>query len=296
MTTPDTLRVEEVLLGEIFIDDSFNTRGQINPIGVRDLANDIEKQGLISPVTVQTYHNPEKPQYKYRLLAGFRRAMAHRILKRDKIVANIRTRELSDVDALYLNISENLIREDLGILQEARALERLKEMGCTLNEMANRLGKSIGWVQPRMMLLNLPEIIQQEVDSGVLSQRHIHELHAIKKNAGPERAIEAAKELKQKIQAGKKNASADMKRIRTDTKFKRTQHDISILQEHIFDTFSGCIMTAIIGWVTGNLSNDELFAAIEEYADHEGIPYKRPSYNLWNRESALVGRLLDEEG
>lgn len=293
MTETNIMTIEEIPLSEIYIDDNFNTRGHIDPLSVRELAESIKTDGLIQPVTVQPYHNDEHPEFKYRLLAGFRRSMAHRLLRYDKIMANIRTREINEVDALVLNITENLNRQELNILQEAKALERLRAMGLTLEEIGKKLGQSLGWVQPRVMLLNLPDVIQVEVANGVLSQRHIRELYTIHKHSGADRAIAAAREIKTQIANGTKNATANLKKLRTDTKFKRGQRDISALLEHLTNKMDPNVITAVLAWIAGNITTDAMYDAIEEYAGTIGEDYSRPSYNIFNREAALIGRIVD---
>jgi ParB family chromosome partitioning protein len=110
-------------LDDIRVDTDFNCRGAITPISVHELANNIRTAGLIEPVVVRPY---DKDGFKYDLVAGFRRTQAFKNLRANEpekyseipvVIKNVTLAE-----AKILNLIENIHREDLNILQEARAL------------------------------------------------------------------------------------------------------------------------------------------------------------------------------
>jgi iron complex transport system ATP-binding protein len=86
-------------------------------------------------------------------------------------------RDLSDGDTLALALVENLLREDIGPMETARALRRLMdEFGWTQAEMSQRVGKSRSAVTNTLRLLQLPEAIQESVDKGQISEGHARAL------------------------------------------------------------------------------------------------------------------------
>lgn len=128
-----------------------NTRTfQKKDIGLQELANSIESQGLISPVVVRV---DPADKFKYELVAGERRIRAFKLLARKTISAIIR--KLSDAEAYSITATENLQREDLTPLQEAKSVNVLLSGGATHKEVADRLGKPIRWVARRAKLVDL---------------------------------------------------------------------------------------------------------------------------------------------
>ena len=111
---------------------------------------------------------------------------------------------MSEVDARFMNLSENTQRTDLNILQEARALQRLYELGVPEPDVAERLGKSRGWVQIRFILLKLPEEIQEECAAGILTHKQIRDVYTHYRADGKDAAFEIVKKLKDaKLRGGK---------------------------------------------------------------------------------------------
>ena len=154
------MRDEDIKVKEINSDSALNCRGDIAPIDVHGLAQDIKENGLMMPIIVMIYTDEEAKTHgkKYRLIAGFRRYAAHKLIKQELISASIRE-PMTEMDSRIFNLNENIQREDLNIKQEAKALKILKDLGMNRDEAARKLGKSPGWVQIRFMLLALPEVI-----------------------------------------------------------------------------------------------------------------------------------------
>jgi len=275
----DTMHVQDIKISEIHADDNFNCRGQITPINVVTLAKDIERQGLIQPV-VLTEYSPEKQKEtgcKYRLIAGFRRRMAHVVLKREKIPAIIRGGMVDDLDARFFNLAENLQREDLNILQEALALEKLKNLGVTETDCADRLGKSRGWVQIRYMLLSLPKEIHTEAALGNITQTQIRELYSIYKKGGQEAAFQAVREIKEAKARGRTNVSVNPNKNKPTVKRQRTRAEIFDLMEHIQESGIGNgIWTRCLAWAAGEITTLNVYDSLAEYAKAKGVRYTKP--------------------
>lgn len=107
----------------------------------------------------------------YEIVAGERRYRAARDAGLTKVPVVIRS--LSDEETLAVALIENLIRQDIGPLETARAYSRLmSEFGWTQEEMGKRVGKSRVSVANHLRLLKLPQEIQESVERGELSEGH----------------------------------------------------------------------------------------------------------------------------
>ncbi len=164
-----------VPVAEIYVEPLFNCREAIALISVEELARAIEARGLQFPITVQPREDCEGvPEgYNYRLIVGFRRFTAcTRILNWDRIPAVIR-RGLSDQDARILNLTENIDRRDLNILEEARALAAIFKPGTPITQVASAVRRHQRWCSLRYSLLKLPIKVQQAAAAGIITQGDI---------------------------------------------------------------------------------------------------------------------------
>lgn len=279
--------VTDIPLIEILDDENFNCRGKILPIDVVDIAKDIERQGLIQPVTVCPLKDNKYPTKKYRLLAGFRRFMAHRVLKRDTIRAMVKEIALSEVDARLINLAENLQRKDLNVVQEAKALQGLINLNITETDIALRLGQSRGWVQIRAMLLKLPEDIQKEVQAGVVGHVNIRELYMVHRTGNKEALFKMVRALKDAKMKGLKNVKVHPEKYKLDKKMLRDKRDIEKMTEHLVDTIGSGLYTRTLAWASGNITLEQLFQHIETYADQNGLTYVRPDPETLKAENAV---------
>lgn len=243
---------------EIFVDDEFNCRGKILPIHVIDLLKDIEQNGLLQPVLVTPWAQGE---YKYKLIAGFRRMFAHRILKRDEIDAVVRE-NLSAIDALRINLSENLQRQNLNILQEALAIEKMHKAGLSEEETAKAVNMSRGWVQVRFMLLTMPDAIKESAAAGLFNLNQIRELYKIR---DPKIQLEAAKTIKEARERGEKKPRVKAKVKDLDQKKERKRHEIFDLLDFLMEVGGSNIGTRTMAWCAGEISTREL---LEDYKHH----------------------------
>jgi ParB family chromosome partitioning protein len=271
--------VQNVPLDSIHADSEFNCRGDITPMDVVDLAKDIQERGLIQPVTVAPYsaENAEKYGFKYRLLAGFRRYTAHRVNKSETIPSIIREDMMDEASARFFNLAENIQRANLSLLQEAKALKRLKDLGVPDYDVATRLGKSRGWVQIRYMLLALPEEIQAEVDAGFITQTNVRELYSIFRSAGKDSCFNAAKKLKDAKILGRKARSVNPNKSKPTSKHHRKRPEIFAMMEHIQDSVGNSFATRCLAWCAGEISSNELFRDVKEEAELLNKPYHIPT-------------------
>ena len=267
--------VVKLPISSIEVNEEFNCRGTILPLDVASLASDIQQNGLMNPVNVRKIGGG-----KYSLVAGFRRLKAHKILEITEIDAVIV--ECDDQRALIMNLSENLQRKDLNILQEANALRRLRLSGMSEEDSARAISASRGWVQVRFMLLSLPEAIQQEAGAGVIGQEYIRELYSM---GTVEEQFEAVKRIKDSKAAGVKR-NLNLKRLRKGQMFhkkQRTRAECEAMIEEILDSLGPNLSTRMLAWACGNLTESEVFSDLQEACNQAGKRYEIPSNGLNKR-------------
>ena len=139
-----------------------------------ELAQSIKENGVIQPIIVR-----QSPVIGYEILAGERRYRASLLAGLRSIPAVIK--KLSDQEMMVQSIIENLQRENLNPIEEARAYESLVEKGFTHAEIADKMGKSRPYISNSIRLLSLPEQILSEVENGKLSQAHARSLVGLNK-------------------------------------------------------------------------------------------------------------------
>lgn len=161
-------------LTEVAIDDVVTSRYQPRRVfdeeALNELAASIRSQGLMQPVVLRT-----RPQGGYELIAGERRWRAARIAGLAHIPAVLR--EVTDEQASAMALIENIQREDLNPLEEAQALDRLKEeFGLTQQQVADAVGKSRVAVTNLLRLLNLSPPVRDMLLSGEIEMGHARAL------------------------------------------------------------------------------------------------------------------------
>jgi len=143
----------------------WQTRTRMDEAALEELATSIRSSGVLQPIVVRYIDN------RYQLIAGERRWLASQRAGKATVPAIVRT--VSNEQAMEMTIIENLQREDLNPMEQARAFERLsREFGLTQEQMAQRTGKERASVANFMRLLKLPLEVQSEVESGALSFGH----------------------------------------------------------------------------------------------------------------------------
>jgi ParB family transcriptional regulator, chromosome partitioning protein len=144
-----------------------------------ELAESIRLHGVLEPIIVRTIPLTayEGSGRQYELIAGERRWRAATLAARETIPALVLPETTSDQAALELAITENLQREDLHPIDEAIAFGRMqRELGYSYGQIAERLGKSKGYVQNRLRLLQLDEDLQRLVVDRPDTLTHVYEL------------------------------------------------------------------------------------------------------------------------
>lgn len=180
---------QEVLVDSIDA-NPYQTRRRINETALEELTESIRASGVVQPVVLRP-----GPNGRFQLVAGERRWHASKRAGKTTIPAVIR--QISNEQAMEITIIENLQREDLNPIEQAKAFERLsREFGLTQEQIAARTGKDRASIANFIRLLKLPEALQDALETGVLSFGHGKVLLAL---AGfPEHMERAAREVIEK--------------------------------------------------------------------------------------------------
>ncbi len=143
----------------------YQPRTQFDEEALNALAESLKSRGTIQPIVVRRVGN------QYELVAGERRLRAAQKAELDSLPAMVR--DLSDNEAATITLIENLQREDLNPIDEAKALNRLTEqLQCTHEEIADRVGRARATVTNLLRLLRLHADVQKMLADGKLSMGH----------------------------------------------------------------------------------------------------------------------------
>jgi len=144
-------------------------RIEFNDDSLIELAESIEENGLIQPITVRQVDDG------YEIIAGERRFRAHQILGNLTIMANIIKK--NDLESAKLALVENVQRENLSAIEEAKAYRKIiDETGITQQDLARQMGKAQSTIANKIRLLNLPDYIQDAVNDAQITERHARAL------------------------------------------------------------------------------------------------------------------------
>jgi ParB family transcriptional regulator, chromosome partitioning protein len=151
-------------------------RTKIDPESLSGLASSIEANGVVQPLLVRPL-----PDGSYELIAGERRWRAAQAAGLAKVPAVVRDQELAE--RLQVALIENMVREDLNPVDEARACAALvDELGLSREDLARRVGRSRPAVSNLIRLLDLPDETLELLESGELSEGHGRALLAAEGN------------------------------------------------------------------------------------------------------------------
>lgn len=144
-------------------------RVRFDEAALEELADSIRSNGILQPILVRPIGAD------YEIVAGERRFRA--ALRAGLVRVPAVVRVLADDEALAIALVENLVREDIGPLEVAKAYRRLMdEFGWSQEEMGKRVGKSRPAVANSLRLLDLPEPMQAGLEAGAISEGHARAL------------------------------------------------------------------------------------------------------------------------
>ena len=159
----------------------FQPRQIFSEAKLEELARSIRSHGFIQPIVVRRVGE------RYQIVAGERRWRAAQQLGLSRVPVSIRS--ITDDSLLEISLIENIQRENLNPVEEAKAYLRLsQEFGLTQEEIAHRTGKDRSTVTNFLRLLKLPSEVQQMVLEGLLSMGHARAILALE-GAKEQRAL-----------------------------------------------------------------------------------------------------------
>lgn len=179
-------QIREVPVGRI-LPNPAQPRLSYEEDSLTELADSIREHGVLQPILVR----PVGSQYE--LIAGERRWRASRMAQRESIPAIVV--EFDDETALEVSIIENLQREDVSPLEEASMFRKMTDLGYSVRQLAQKIGKDKGYVENRIRLADAPPEIRELVSVRKDTLSHAYELMKV-------RDERTRKRLAKKVAAG----------------------------------------------------------------------------------------------
>jgi len=165
-TSHNAAQVLRELPLETIVPNPSQPRRRFDEVALQELAGSLRERGVLQPVLVRPLENG-----RYGLIAGERRWRAAKIAGLQSIPALISAYD--DASALEVGLIENVAREDLNPVEEARACETLaNEFGLTYEQIGNRVGRHEKLVSYMVRLLQLPDEILEPLERGELTASH----------------------------------------------------------------------------------------------------------------------------
>jgi len=207
----------------------YQPRSDMHNESLQDLANSIRAQGLLQPIVVRELDGSGR----YEIIAGERRWRAAQIAELHEVPAVIR--DVPDEAAIAMALIENIQREDLNPVEEARALQRLiEEFEMTHQQAAEAIGRSRAAVTNLLRLLSLEQDVRKLLENGDLEMGHARAILTLEGEmqsqvardiAAKGLSVREAEQLVRKLrsEAGK----PAVKSKETDPNIIRLQDDIS---------------------------------------------------------------------
>ena len=282
-------------ISEVYDDPDFNSRGNIIASDIVELMKDIEAKGLLQPVTLRALWDTEEHLklrgFKYSLISGFRRFSAYRALGAVEIPGHLRDVK-TDFEAKDINAVENLQRQDLTFWQECQSIRHYWLGGWSRQEIAHRINKSDGWVQVRIMLLEMEPEIQIAAHQGFLKPSDVRTLHAFHGND----RLRRAGIMRDARKKGDKSIAVKLKKKdKASTRRTRTKSEICDMADYIREfakkidpkkTITAELIVSSQGtlfpmhrftaWCVGDIRTDELHTSLRDFFFGLDVMYETP--------------------
>ena len=204
----------------------YQPRQEFDEVKIQELADSIKKHGVLSPILVR-----EVGLDKFEVIAGERRVRASKIAGLKTIPSLINQKE--DQEVLEAALIENLQREDLNPVEEARGYDRLKrEFELTQDEIAQATGKARSTIANSMRILSLSPKILDMISQGVLEKGHAKILSGLETTKS-EQLAETISQKKLTV----RQAEALLKPTKKITKTKEKNRDTLNIEDEISGNF-----------------------------------------------------------
>ena len=219
-TTTKEIDLEKITAGR------YQPRQEFDEVKIQELADSIKKHGVLSPILVR-----EVGLDKFEVIAGERRVRASKIAGLKTIPSLINQKE--DQEVLEAALIENLQREDLNPVEEARGYDRLKrEFELTQDEIAQATGKARSTIANSMRILSLSPKILDMISQGVLEKGHAKILSGLETTKS-EQLAETISQKKLTV----RQAEALLKPTKKITKIKEKNRDTLNIEDEISGNF-----------------------------------------------------------
>jgi len=190
--------------------NQFQPRKQFNQKDLSELTQSIKEQGFIQPILARCVGDDV-----YEVVAGGRRLEAAKLLGRKEIPAIIK--DLDNKDSFIAAIVENLQRTNLSPIEEAEALERLREeFNFSLDEIAKLLGKDKTTVLNTIRLLKLPAKIKKALEEKLINRSQARTILSFKSQAQQEKIFYKILQKGLTVRDVEKKAAKTAKNTKTD--------------------------------------------------------------------------------
>jgi ParB family transcriptional regulator, chromosome partitioning protein len=171
-TNTEDVKSSNVVPVEFLHPGRYQPRQKFDKDQIRELAQSIKDKGILQPLLVRRHPDKENG---FEIIAGERRWQAAQEAQLHEVPVIIK--DFTDKETLEVALVENLQREDLSVLEEAKGYNRLmEEFSHTQEELAKVVGKSRSHVANTLRLLGLPDPVRQLLDDGKLSAGHARAL------------------------------------------------------------------------------------------------------------------------
>ena len=285
-------------LKKIYVSSEFNCRGPIMATEIMELTSDVALRGLMQPIIIRPLWATEDALsakgFEYFLVAGFRRYAAYKSNKAETIPCIVNLSLKTDFDCHDLNAIENLQRTDLNLFQEARAIRQYWIENWSRSDIAIRISKSTGWVQIRLMVLQLPEEIQRSIAQGYIKQTEVRKIYELRNE--PDEMMKAAGRIASARKHGgkfdvdeiiphiKRKEKHSDKRVRGKTEMfnlmERIRNfsalinsSIIVKAEEFISSQGNSVLTRLIAWQMGEISTGELEVELSDFFELFDVEY-----------------------
>ncbi|MAX49438.1 MAG: chromosome partitioning protein ParB [Gammaproteobacteria bacterium] len=226
-TTTNQRTVKEIDLNKIK-PGRFQPRSNFDDEKLDELTKSIKNQGVLSPILVR-----ELGLNEYEVIAGERRLRASKKAGLSSIPCLVDQKQ--DQDALISALIENLQREDLNPVEEARGLDRLKrEFGLTQDEVANSTGKARSTIANTLRILSLPSAVLEMLSRGEIEKGHAKLLASMEQKEAEETA---KKIIKNKLSIKDLSGITSKKTTNKNIKQKTKETDILNVERDMSESF-----------------------------------------------------------
>jgi ParB family chromosome partitioning protein len=211
----------------------FQPRKNFNQDSLKELAESIKAQGIIQPILVRMTSNNQ-----FEIIAGERRWQAAKIAKLDEVPVVVK--DIPDSTALAMALIENIQREDLNVIEEARGIKRLiDEFNITHEAAAAAVGKSRAAVSNTLRLLSLCEHAQNALETNKIEMGHAR---AILSLSPIDQAMMCQKIVNQKLTVREVEKEVSEGSTKKTSPKQSKDHDIQRLENELSDRFGTNIL------------------------------------------------------